>query len=125
MNFWRRINWKWRILGAIVAVVGGIWIGLGLYAKRGLYDFVHEFKKNPEYESSVFWWIGPSTRFRLKEITDSKYSISVFPLDWAGSGQLVTHTAFVTAGTKTLKLRLRFNPLDRYFHIVGFANEPK
>lgn len=125
MNFWRRINWKWRVFGLIVAAVCSIWIGLGLYAKRGLYSFVNELRKNPDYESSVFWWIGPSTRSELKEITDTEYTISVYPLDWVGSNQLVTHTAFVTAGMKTLKLRLRFNPLDRYFHVVGFTNEPR
>ena len=67
--------------------------------------------------------IGPSSRAELKEVMDSKYSISIRPLDWVGSGQFVTHTAFLTTDSKTLKLRLRFNPLDGYFHVVGFANE--
>lgn len=125
MNFLRHLNWKWKALGSFAGVVVVVWMGLGIYAKHGLHTFLREFRKNPDYESPAFWLVGPSTRDELKELTDSKYSISVRPLDWVGSGQFVTHTAFLTTASKTLKLRLRFSPLDRCFHIVGFANEQK
>ena len=125
MNLWRRIDWKWKILGGIVSISCALWLGLGAYAKHGLYVYLRESKANPEYESSVFWWIGPATTTNLRELSTSELTISMRPLDWGGSGQFVTHSAFLSTNSKTLILRLRFNPMDRFFHIVGYANEPK
>jgi hypothetical protein len=102
-----------------------VWTILAIYAHRGMAVFIPEIQKNLGYESSVYWWVGPDTRETLRDICKAPYTISVYPFDWVESGRFVTHTVFVRTETQVMKIRVRFNPLHGYFHVVGYATNEK
>gem|GEM_PF-6918784 len=100
-----------------------VWTILAIYAHRGMAVFIPEIQKNLGYESSVYGWVGPDTRETLRDICKVPYTISVYPFDWVESGRFVTHTVFVRTETQVMKIRVKFNPMQGYFHVVGYATD--
>lgn len=123
MRVWRRMHWRWKVIGSVFVLLFLTWVASALYAQHVLKELIHEIKLNPNYQSRVIAWIGPATRRELAAMNGADDSISIRPLVSFGNGPSVTHTAFLKSGSKTLRLRLRFNPFEGKFHIVGFANE--
>jgi hypothetical protein len=103
---------------ALALIATNAWLSHRI--KSGLRDLAGEIQKSEDPRSDFFYWVGPATTYSIKEVTKSDYSISVWPFDWFGTGEFVTHTAFIKSSEKEIGIRIRFNPLDRFFHIVGF-----
>ena len=115
------LSTRWLRIGfvfVLALIATNAWLSYRI--KIGLRDLAGEIQKSEDPRSDVFYWVGPSTTSSIKEVTNGDYSISVWPFDWFESGQFVTHTAFIKSSEKEIGIRIRFNPLDRFFHIVGF-----
>jgi len=111
---WMRIVY----IFAVALIVTNAWLSHRI--KSGLRDLAGEIQKSEDPRSDVFYWVGRSTASSIKEVTKGNYSISVWPFDWFESGQFVTHTVFITSPEKEIGIKIRFNPMDRFFHVVGF-----
>lgn len=105
---------------ALALIATNAWLSHRI--KSGLRDLAGELQKSEDPRSDVFHWVGPSTTTSIKEVTKGDYSISVWPFDWFESGHFVTHTAFIESSEKQIGIRIRFNPMDRFLHIVGLYN---
>src|SRR3954451_18263092 len=112
---------RWLRIGFIFAlalIATNAWLSHRI--KSGLRDLAGKIQKSEDPKSDVFYWVGASTISSIKGVTKGDYSISVWPFDWFESGQFVTHTAFIKSPEKEIGIRIGFNPMDRFFHIVGF-----
>lgn len=103
---------------ALALIATNAWLSHQI--KSGIRDLAGEIQKSEDPRSDTFYWVGRSTASSIKEVTKGNYSISVWPFNWFGSSQFVTHTAFIKSSEKEIGIRIRFNPMDGFFHVVGY-----
>ncbi len=112
---------RWAVWSGLLALaLLAAHLVITMEIKAGLCDLAQELQETGEARSSVFYHVGPSTASAIKRATAEDFSISVRPFDWVSRGRLVTHTAFIRSPTKEIAIRIRFNPLSGWCHLVGY-----
>jgi hypothetical protein len=114
-----RRHWAvWSGLLALAILAAHLVITMEI--KAGLLDLARELRETGEARSSVFYRVGPAVAAAIKGSTAEDYSILVRPFDRVGSGKMVTHTAFIRSSDREIAIRIRFNPLSGWCHLVGY-----